>query len=167
MLELLILTASRSGEVRQMRWEEIDLSGAVWTVPASRMKAKVVHRVPLAARGIEILEHQLQQSATGEGLVFPSRKNTPVSDMTLTKFLRDQKAASDVAGRMATAHGFRSSFRDWASENGFPKDVAEKALAHTVKNAVEAAYHRTDLLEQRRTMMIAWEKHCFKDVSTP
>ncbi|CAH0338610.1 tyrosine-type recombinase/integrase [Rhizobium sp. CECT 9324] len=160
MLELLILTASRSGEVRQMRWEEIDFSSAVWIVPASRMKAKVIHRVPLTPRGIEILEHQLHQSATGEGLVFPSRKNTPASDMTLTKFLRDQKVTSDVAGRMATAHGFRSSFRDWASENGFPKDVAERALAHTVRSAVEAAYHRTDLLEQRRSMMTTWERHC-------
>ncbi len=160
MLELLILTASRSGEVRQMQWEEIDFTSAVWIVPASRMKAKIIHRVPLTPRGIDILERQLQQSATGEGLVFPSRKNTPISDMTLTKFLRDRNVISDTPGRIATAHGFRSSFRDWASENGFPKDVAERALAHTVKNAVEAAYHRTDLLEQRRSMMIAWESYC-------
>lgn len=160
MLELLILTASRSGELRQMHWDEIDFSGSTWIVPASRMKAKVLHRVPLTPRGIEILELQLQHSATGEGLVFPSRRNTPVSDMTLTKFLRDQNVLSDTPGRVATAHGFRSSFRDWASENGYPKDVAEKALAHTIKNAAEAAYHRTDLLDQRRSMMAEWEKYC-------
>ncbi len=160
MLELLILTACRSGEVRQMRWDEIDFVNAIWIVPASRMKAKVIHRVPLAPRAIAILKSQLQQSETGEGLVFPSRKHTPISDMTLTKFLRDQNVLSDTPGRIATAHGFRSSFRDWASENGYPKDVAERALAHTVKNAVEAAYHRTDLIDQRRVAMAEWERYC-------
>lgn len=106
--------------------------------------------MPLAPRAIALLEGQLEKSDTGEGLVFPSRSATPISDMTMTKFLRDQKVTSDTPGRIATAHGFRSSFRDWASENGFPRDVAERALAHTVKNATEAAYHRTDLLDQRR-----------------
>jgi integrase len=79
--------------------------------------------------------------------------------MVLTKFLRDHKVPSSEAGRIATAHGFRSSFRDWASESGYPRDLAERALAHTVKNQVEAAYHRTDLLEQRRAMMEAWSAH--------
>ncbi|WP_042775864.1 tyrosine-type recombinase/integrase [Sinorhizobium fredii] len=160
MLELLILTASRSGEIRQMQWDEVDLSDALWTIPVSRMKAKVLHRVPLTSRAIALLEGQLEKSETGEGLVFPSRSNTPISDMTLTKFLRDRNVTSDTPGRIATAHGFRSSFRDWASENGYARDVAERALAHTVKNATEAAYHRTDLLEQRRKMMIEWEKYC-------
>ncbi|MBB3542460.1 site-specific integrase [Rhizobium sp. BK399] len=160
MLELLILTASRSGELRQMQWNEIDFSNAIWTVPAARMKAKVIHRVPLTPRGIEILESRLESSETGEGLVFPSRNNTPIGDMALTKFLRDNEVMSDTPGRIATAHGFRSSFRDWASENGYSRDVAERALAHTVKNAVEAAYHRTDLIEQRRSMMFAWEAFC-------
>lgn len=160
MLELLILTASRSGEIRQMQWDEIDFSDAIWTVPTSRMKAKVMHRVPLGHRAIALLESQLESSETGEGLVFPSRSNTPISDMTITKFLRDRKVTSDTPGRIATAHGFRSSFRDWASETGYPRDVAERALAHTVKNATEAAYHRTDLLDQRRKMMIEWERYC-------
>lgn len=160
MLELLILTACRSGELRQMQWKEIDFSHAIWTVPASRMKAKVIHRVPLTSRAIEILEARLMESATGEGLVFASRSNTPISDMTLTKFLRDNSVMSDTPGRIATAHGFRSSFRDWASEHGYSRDVAERALAHTVKNAVEAAYHRTDLLDQRRAMMLEWERYC-------
>ena len=79
--------------------------------------------------------------------------------MVLTGFLRDRKAHSGDPGRIATAHGFRSSFRDWASENGFPRDLAERALAHTIQNQSEAAYHRTDLLEQRRPMMESWANH--------
>ena len=82
-----------------------------------------------------------------------------LSDMALTKFLRTHDVASDAPGRVATAHGFRSSFRDWASETGVPRDVAERALAHTIQNSVEAAYHRTDLLEQRREVMEAWSAH--------
>lgn len=160
MLELVILTACRSGELRHMEWHEIDFSQAIWTVPAPRMKAKVAHRVPLGPRAIEILEERLEQSESGEGLVFRSRTQKPVTDMALTKFLHDQDVESDTPGRHATAHGFRSSFRDWASENGYPRDLAERALAHTVKNAVEAAYHRTDLLDQRRPMMLEWEKFC-------
>lgn len=157
MLELLILTACRSGELRQMQWDEIDFSHAIWTIPAARMKGKVLHRVPLGPRAIDILERQLEKSETGEGLVFPSRSRKPMTDMVLTKFLRDKKIASDTPGRLATAHGFRSNFRDWASENGYSRDLAERALAHTIKNAVEAAYHRTDLLEQRRATMLEWE----------
>lgn len=160
MLELVILTACRSGELRHMEWHEIDFSQAIWTVPAPRMKAKVAHRVPLGPRAIEILEERLEQSESGEGLVFRSRTQKPVTDMALTKFLHDHDVESDTPGRNATAHGFRSSFRDWASENGYPRDVAERALAHTVKNAVEAAYHRTDLLKQRRDMMLKWERYC-------
>ena len=79
--------------------------------------------------------------------------------MVLTKFLRDQNAVSSEPGRVATAHGFRSSFRDWASGNGFPRDLAERALSHTISNQAEAAYRRTDLLEERRLMMDAWAKH--------
>ena len=93
-------------------------------------------------------------------LVFPSPRDDKVlSDMALTSFLRRVKALSDTPGRVATAHGFRSSFRDWASEHGYARDLAERALAHTVANQVEAAYHRTDLLEQRRPMMEAWAQH--------
>lgn len=152
--------ACRSGELRQMGWNEIDFSHAIWTVPASRMKVKVIHRVPLTSRAIEILEARLMKSATGEGLVLPSRSNTPIRYMTPTKISRDNNVMSDTPGRIATAHGFRSSFRDWASENGYSQDVAERALAYTVKNAVEAAYHRTDLLGQRRAMMLEWERYC-------
>jgi len=162
MLELVILTACRSGELRHMEWQEINFSQAIWTVPARRMKAKAAHRVPLGPRSIEILENRLEQSERREGLVFLSRTNNPVTDMALTKFLHDHDVESDTQGRNATAHGFRSSFRDWASENGYPRDLAERALAHTVKSAVEAAYHRTDLLEQRRPVMLAWENFCLR-----
>lgn len=158
MLELLILTATRSGEVRGMRWDEIDLGARLWTIPATRMKVKMPHRVPLAPRTIELLEGRLL-ARDGGPLVFASRRGTAFSDMILTKLLRDARVPSDTTGRTATAHGFRSAFRDWASESGYPRDLAERALAHTIRNATEAAYHRTDLLEARRGMMEAWDRH--------
>jgi len=154
LLEFLILTAARSGEVRGMQWSEVDIENATWTIPSARMKAKQIHNVPLAPRAIEILKQQLGRH---ESLVFPSiRDKVLLSDMVLTSFLRRVDAKSDVPDRIATAHGFRSSFRDWCSERGYSRDLAERALAHTVANKVEAAYHRTDLLEQRRTMMKQW-----------
>ena len=158
MLEFLILTAARSGEVRAMTWEEVDFETATWTVPAARMKAKLDHRVPLSGRAMEILEHQKKETG-GSGIVFPSVRGKIPSDAILSKFLRDHSVKSSDPGRTATAHGFRSSFRDWASENGYSRDLAERALAHTINNATEAAYHRTDLLDQRRVMMEAWSNH--------
>ena len=155
LLEFTILTAARSGESRGMTWAEVDLDTATWTVPATRMKAKVSHRVPLSHRAVEILE-QRRAISPNSALVFPSPRGKVLTDMALTKFLRDHNAISDEPGRVATAHGFRSSFRDWASETGVPRDLAERALAHTIRSAVEAAYHRTDLLEQRRSVMEAW-----------
>ena len=155
LLEFVILTACRSGEARGMTWDEVDFKNAIWTVPAERMKAKMSHRVPLAPRALEILEGQKDQHET---LVFPSvRDQVELSDMALTSLLRRLKAHSDIPGRVATAHGFRSSFRDWCSEKGYSRDLAERSLAHTIKDKVEAAYHRTDLLEQRRELMSAWE----------
>ncbi|CAN1515941.1 XerC Integrase [Sphingomonadaceae bacterium] len=159
LLEFVILTAARSGEARQMLWDEVDLDHAVWSVPAARMKAKIVHRVPLSPRAVEMLHRQRAAYPEAE-LVFPAPRGGVFSDMVLTKFLRDHNAVSGEKGRVATAHGFRSSFRDWASENGYPRDLAERALAHTIANQAEAAYHRTDLLEQRRGMMEAWSAHC-------
>lgn len=156
LLEFVILTACRSGEARGMTWSEVDFKKKVWTVPAERMKAKVVHRVPLSARAIDILKGQIGQHDT---LVFPSiRDQVELSDMAITSVLRRLKAHSSTPGRVATAHGFRSSFRDWCSENGYSRDLAERSLAHTIKDKVEAAYHRTDLLEQRRELMDAWAK---------
>ena len=158
LLEFVILTAARSGEAREMTWDEVDMDALVWTIPASRMKAKVEHRVPIGLRAAAILASR-RGTTPKSALVFPAPRGGTLSDMALTKFLRDQNASSDVKGRPATAHGFRSSFRDWASEAGFARDLAEKALAHTIANKTEAAYHRTDLLEQRRPMMEAWAAH--------
>lgn len=164
-LAFLILTAARSGEVRYMAWDEVDLKAAIWTVPAARMKAKQIHRVPLSKQAMAILKFQRGHHET---LVFPSiRSQTALSDMALTALLRRVQATSDVTGRTATAHGFRSSFRDWCSENGYPRDLAERSLAHTVPNKVEAAYHRTDLLEQRRPMMQAWANFVTQSLMPP
>ena len=148
--EFLILTAARSGEVRFATWDEIDRGTATWTVPASRMKAGREHRVPLSDRALAILD-EVQALADGSGLVFPgTRTGKPLSDMTLSKLMRDR-------GLDAVPHGFRSSFRDWAAEcTTAPPAVMEAALAHTVRDKVEAAYNRTDLFERRRALMDQW-----------
>ena len=158
MIEFLILTACRSGEVRGMKWCEIDFKNAIWTIPAQRMKAKVLHRVPLSKRALEILE--LQRGNDNE-YVFPSDVSKGmVSDACLTVFIKRRSVQSNTDGKLATIHGFRSSFRDWCSENGYPQDLAECSLAHSIRNKVEAAYHRTDLLEKRRTLMEDWANFC-------
>lgn len=162
LLEFVILTAARSGEAREMRWSEVDLEAKVWVVPATRMKAGVRHRVPLADPVIALLKAQRKKHPDGN-LVFRAPKGGVLSDMALTKFLRDKGAASSEPGKIATAHGFRSSFRDWASEQGYARDLAERSLAHTILNKSEAAYHRTDLLEQRRPMIDAWAKYVSGD----
>ncbi|SDY29986.1 tyrosine-type recombinase/integrase [Citreimonas salinaria] len=149
-LEFLILTAARTSEVLHATWSELDLEAGVWTVPAERMKAKREHRVPLTDRGSAILR-KLQEQGT-EGVVFPGQKvERPMSNMAMTNLLRRMEV--DV-----TVHGFRSAFRDWvAEETQFPNELAEMALAHSIKNATEAAYRRGDLLERRREMMVQWE----------
>ncbi|EHE2154748.1 tyrosine-type recombinase/integrase [Salmonella enterica] len=154
LLEFVILTACRSGEARFMRWSEIDLKQSLWVIPGEKMKAGQLHRASLSKQAVSLVE---SMKGLDKELVFPSpRKQTVLSDMVLTSFLRRVEAPSDTPDRVATAHGFRSSFRDWCSENGYSRDLAERALAHTVQNKVEAAYHRTDLLDQRRPMMQAW-----------
>jgi len=150
--EFLVLTAARSGEVRLATWTEIDFDAAVWTVPAVRMKAMREHRVPLCERALEILD---EAAALGDGteIVFPSRRGKTLSDMTLSKLVKEQ-------GIDAVPHGFRSSFRDWAAERtNHPREVVEAALAHVVQNQVEAAYARSDLFERRRTLMNDWEAY--------
>jgi len=154
-LRFLILTAARSGEVRGAEWVEIDMEQAIWTIPASRMKSKRQHRVPLSAAALAVLratrEHKL---ATGSGLVFCNSKGGQLSDMSLTSVMRRMKVE-------AVPHGFRSSFRDWVGEHTqYPSDVAEMALAHVLPNKTEAAYRRGDALEKRRGMMDAWASHC-------
>lgn len=150
-LRFAILTAARSGEVRGARWEEIDIDAAIWTVPAERMKAGVEHRVPLSEEALAVLEAAKGLAGRPDDLVFPSsRPGKPLSDMTLAAVLK--RLAVPV-----TVHGFRSTFRDWAEEaTGFPHEVKEAALAHAIRNKVEAAYRRTDLFEKRREMMAAW-----------
>lgn len=150
-LEFIILTASRSGEVRLARWEEFDLDAAEWAIPAERMKAKRAHRVPLSPRALEILaEAKALGARMGDdsGLVFPGTKpGRPLSDMTLTKLVKGM-------GLDIHVHGFRSTFKVWAQERtNFPREVTEAALAHTIRNKAEAAYARSDLFEKRRKLM--------------
>lgn len=146
--ELLVLTATRSGEVRLASWEEMDLEEAVWTIPGERMKANREHRVPLSGRALEVLREAADFSS-GRKLVFPSPTGKPLSNATLSKLCRDNTIG-------AVPHGFRSSFRDWCGETGQARDVAEQALAHVIKNKAEAAYARSDLFERRRNLMEAW-----------
>ena len=146
--EFLILTAARSGEVRGAVWGEIDLEAAVWTIPAARMKMNKEHRVPLSPRALEVLG-EARKLHNGD-LVFPSPNGKRQGDATLSKLLRD-------LGIAAVPHGFRSSFRNWAGElSGASHEACERALAHTVRNQAEAAYNRTDLLDQRRKLMDDW-----------
>lgn len=154
-MEVLILTAVRSGEIRGATWGEIDLDKAIWTIPASRMKMGRPHSVPLAAQVIEALERAKAFSAPCTDLVFPGMKlKKPMSDMTLLKILRDMDTG-------VTVHGFRSAFRDWvADKTNYPGEVAEAALAHVNSNKVEAAYRRTDFLEKRKALMADWAAYC-------
>ena len=147
-LEFVVLTAARSGEVRGATWSEIDEAGKIWTVPAVRMKAGKEHRVPLSDDALELLKALPRMAGTE--LVFPAPRGGALSDMTLTAVLRRMAVP-------AVPHGFRSTFRDWASErSNYPRDVAEMALAHAIGNKVEAAYRRGDLFEKRRLMMADW-----------
>jgi integrase len=157
-IEFVLLTAARSGEVRHMVWEEVDLDRGIWTLSAKRMKMRQPHRVPLSAAAVVVLEKR-KTLAKHAALVFPSPRGKVLTDMAMTSLMRKNNVASDTPERTATIHGFRSSFRDWASEQGYPSNLAERALAHTIRNQSEAAYHRTDLLEERRPMMEAWGEH--------
>ena len=151
-LEFVILTAARTGEAINARWAEID--GDVWTIPPDRMKGGREHRVPLSKRAVEILE-ALPREKDSE-FVFPgARAGKPLSNMALLTTLR-RMGRGDL-----TAHGFRSTFRDWAAETtGYPSDVVEMALAHVVSSKVEAAYRRGDLFEKRRRLMADWGVYC-------
>ena len=152
-LEFLVLTAARWGEVRWAEWEEIDRSGRVWIVPARRAKTNRRHRVPLCGRALEILE---AAQALGEGagpLVFTHGGGRPMHDSQVRRLLRE-------LGIAAVPHGFRSSFRDWAGEEtDHPREVIEAALAHVVRNRVEAAYARSDLFDRRRLLMDDWARY--------
>ncbi len=146
--EFLTLTAVRSGEARLATWAEIDFESATWTVPAERMKAGVEHRVPLSEAALDVLS-SAEAYRENSDLIFPSRSGRALSDSTVSKLVREN-------GIACVPHGMRSSFRDWCAETGVSREVAESALAHVVKNATEAAYFRSDLLESRREVMQAW-----------
>ena len=160
-LEFLILTATRSGEIRGAKWEEIDFHGAkdiatanraTWIIPAERMKMKKPHRIPLSARAVEILS-EADFLRDDSGLIFPSKSGKQLSDMTLSKLVKELGFDADV-------HGFRTSFRTWAQEQtDFPREVAEAALAHAGGDAVEQAYARSDVFEKRRDMMEQWSRY--------
>lgn len=153
--EFLILTAARTGEVILAKPEEFDLDNRIWTVPAERMRAKREHRVPLSARAVDIIRRALKLN--GGSYVFPGRSmDKPLSNMALLMILRR------MGHQNVTAHGFRSTFRDWAAERtNFPHEVCEAALAHVLKNKTEAAYKRTDLFEKRRELMNTWTRFCY------
>lgn len=166
-LRFVILTASRTGEVRGMRWREVDLDGKIWVVPGERMKAGKTYRVALSSAALTVLEEVRPLMKKSNDLIFPSvRKNVALSDMALSMLVRGMNEGGDVGapprwrdveGRPIVPHGFRSTFRDWAGETRSEgREVVERALAHINKDKVEAAYARSDLLEKRRPLMEAW-----------
>jgi len=151
-IEFLILTATRSKEVREATWDEVDLEARAWTIPAERMKIGRPHRVPLSDAAMIVLR-RAAAIQDGSNWLFPSATGRALSDSTLSKLCRE----NDVG---AVPHGFRSSFRDWAAEQTeAPRAVMESALAHVIKNKVEAAYARSDLFEKRRDLMAAWGEY--------
>lgn len=151
-LEFLVLTAARSGEARGALWSEFDLTKALWVVPGYRMKSGAEHIVPLSGRALAIVE---ELKPLGTDLVFPgAKRGCQLSDASLTAVLKRMKVS-------VTAHGFRSSFRDWAGDfTSFPRELAEHALAHRVGDETERAYRRSAAIERRRELMTAWENYC-------
>jgi integrase len=158
-LSFAVLVAGRSGEVRLAVWSEFDLDAAVWVIPAERMKAGKPHRVPLSPSAVELLRDLPRFE--GAEYVFPSpRTGRPLSDAALGKVLKDMMIE-------VTAHGFRSSFRDWAAERtSFQNIVCEQALAHSIGDKVEASYRRGDLFQKRRKLMTAWSTYCTTPTAT-
>jgi len=163
-VELAILTACRSGEVRGARWSEFDINKKVWTIPAERMKAKREHEVPLSDVALALLKSLPE---TGD-LLFAGAKGQPLSDMSLTAVIRrmngeGQPTWVDGNGDGITVHGFRSSFRMWAAETtSYPREVAEHALAHQLPDAVERAYQRGSQFAKRAALMAEWAAYCEK-----
>lgn len=147
-LQLCILTACRSNEIRGARWSEFDLENTIWIIPASRMKAGVEHRIPLSSQVMKLLRNTPRFE--GQDLLFPNSQGKPLSDMALLQAVRQVDS-------VVTVHGFRSTFRDWAGEATYhPKEVAEYALAHRLEDQTEAAYARGDLFDKRRFLMNDW-----------
>jgi len=165
-LQFACITAARSGEVRGMTWAEVDLDATLWTIPADRMKAGREHRVPLPNEGVELLRDLPRLNSSP--YVFFAPQGGMLSDMSISAVMRRMQASEEKAGRdgfidsrsgrPAVPHGLRSTFRDWAAEQGYDHVLAELALAHTVGSAVERAYRRTDLIERRRQLLEDWVK---------
>ena len=147
--EYMTLTATRSGEARLAEWREIDDKSMTWTIPASRMKSALEHRVPLSQQAMDLLQ-QARELSEGSGLVFPSQRGKALTDSTVSKLLRENQIG-------CVPHGMRSSFRDWAAEcSDVPREVCEFALAHVEGSTSELAYRRTDYFERRRGLMSEW-----------
>jgi integrase len=160
-LKLTVLTGARSNETRFAVWSEFDLQAGIWAIPADRMKMKNAHVIPLSPSVVALLKRLYQERLALDAriapdqFVFTSNGTKPISDMTMNKAMKDMGFTG------VTVHGFRSCFTDWAAEcTDFAKEVVEKALAHKVPNAVEAAYRRTDFFDKRRTLMEAWARYC-------
>ena len=153
-IEFMVLTATRPGETRLATWTEIDFDTATWTIPPERMKARKSHRVPLSPRALQVLAEALE-IRDRTGLVFPSVTGRAAANVTYTKLLREL----DIS---CVSHGWRSSFRTWCGDNGVDREVAERALAHTVRNPVEAAYNRGTMFERRRKVMEGWAEYLRK-----
>jgi integrase len=155
-LEMVVLTAARAGEVLGMRWDEIDMAARVWIVRAKRMKAGREHRIPLSRAAVALLSRLGTHASGGDGFVFPGAKpGRPLSEMAIRRLL-ERMQRTDI-----TRHGFRSTFRDWCAEaTNYPRELAEAALAHALRDKVEAAYQRGDLLERRRRLMEEWADFC-------
>jgi integrase len=160
-MDFLILTAARTAEVMGAKWPEIDAAAKLWTVPAGRIKGGVEHRVPLSGPALAIIRKLAKEDHDPDDFVFPGDKaRKPLSNNALLALL-ERMRRSDI-----TAHGFRSTFRDWAAEcTNFPNEVVEMALAHVIKDKTEAAYRRGDLLQKRRAMMDTWATFCGKQQS--
>lgn len=155
-LAFTILTAARSGETRGATLGEIDFKNTVWTIPGERTKSGREHRVPLSSEALALLRSLKHLGDDKDDLLFPNRRGRPLSDTAMRKYLQE-----DLGKPGLTVHGFRSTFRDWAAEQtNVPREVAEAALAHVLRNKTEAAYQRGDMLARRRELMDLWAKYC-------
>ncbi|MBI1650111.1 tyrosine-type recombinase/integrase [Hyphomicrobium sulfonivorans] len=159
-LQFAIFTACRTGEVTGARWDEIDLTEQLWSIPGERTKSGRQHRVPLSKPAMTLLTNL--PCVKNEPFIFPGGKEgAGLSNMAMLELLREMR------GKGLTVHGFRSSFRDWCAEQtNFPREIAEAALAHVLKDKTEAAYQRGDLLEKRRKLMEAWSSYCTRPAAT-
>ena len=156
-LRFAILTATRTNEVIGARWLEIDMANAVWTIPPERMKAGREHRVPLSDAALELLREMLRVAESGDWVFPGGRAGKPLSNMAMAMLLKRMKR-DDL-----TVHGFRSTFRQWCAEaTNAPRELAEAALAHTLRDKVEAAYQRGDMMEKRRRLMADWAAFCVR-----